>query len=162
MPAADYPLFSNFFQLGYATSNLDRAMDVLRESHGIRAFKVMREAGSPEMNVHIALAYVGDLMIEVIEPCGGSDAFYRDLLPPGEFAIRHHHMGYRVRDEQQWQSLQETVARRGYAIPVSGDLPGLLRYAYVDNRRELGHYQEYVFTTAEGEAAFFGDIPRLV
>lgn len=160
MSAKNHPLFANFFQLGYATSDLDRAMAALRETHGIAGFKVMRDAGSPELNVHIALAYAGDLMIELIEPCGGNDGFYRDLLPPGEFAIRHHHMGYRIHDEGQWQSLQETVAQRGYAIPVSGDVPGLLRYAYVDNRRELGHYQEYVFTSAAGEAAFFGDVPR--
>jgi hypothetical protein len=161
MSSASYPLFANFFQLGYATSDLDRAMLALRESHGVNAFKVMRDVdGSGDMKVHIALACVGDLMIELIEPCGGDDSFYRDLLPPGEFAIRHHHMGYRVHGESHWQSLQDTIKRNGYAIATSGDVPGLLRFAYVDNRKELGHYQEYILTTEAGAAAFFGDVPR--
>jgi hypothetical protein len=154
----DHPLFSNFFQLGYVTSDLDRGMDSLRESHGVRAFKIMRDAGNADMKIHIALALVGELMIELIEPAGGNDAFYRDLLPEG-FAIRLHHLGYRVRDDAQWDRLQETLARRGYRLPVAGGMAGLLRFAYVDNRSELGHYQEYIYTTAAGEQALFGDIP---
>lgn len=101
------------------------------------------------------MAYVVDL----IEPCGGN-LFYRDLLPRDEFAIRHHHMGYRVHDEQQWERLQQTIERQHFATPMAGKVPDLLWYAYVDNRSQLGHYQEYIFTTAAGEAAFFGDVPR--
>lgn len=160
MITTDYPLFKNFFQLGYATSDLDQAMTALRESHGIDKFKVMRDAGTKEMNTHIALAYVGDLMIELIEPCGGNDGFYRDLLPADEFAIRHHHMGYHVEDEAQWQGLQATIAKHNFTKVVSGDVPGLLRFAYIDNRKQIGHYLEYILTTPAGSAAFFGDVPR--
>ena len=161
MATAMYPLFGDFFQFGYVTNDIERAIATFRETAGIQQFKLMRDmAPGQPMNTHIALAYAGNLMIELIEPLGAFP-MYTDLLPSsGEFVVRHHHMGYRVADERRWRQLQAAVAQLGLNVSAGGEIPDLLSYAYIDTRHLYGHYQEYIFTTAAGESAFFGDVPR--
>jgi hypothetical protein len=157
--------FGKFFQHGYVTSDLDRAIAEFASRWGVSRFLIRPTAeflcaaptGAANVVVRLAFAYVGDLQIELIEPMGGSAAtFYTDTLPKDAFAVRFHHMGFLLSDEEaEWGACIAGAAQDKYELALSGDNPRL-RFAYLDSRAELGHYCEFVSPKFD----VFADIPR--
>jgi hypothetical protein len=156
------PLF-RFSQVSYATTNLEHACLVLGMTYGIPRFSISRGAGvdSPagKIKIDVAQAFVGDRHIEIIEPAGGPDGLYRDVLPRSGFAVRHHHFGHIADRAAEWDRIQSFIATRGWQIALAGNYFDMMHYAYVDTRAELGHYLEFMFQTEKGRD-LFKDVPR--
>ena len=87
-----------FSQVSYATTDLDHACRTLGMTYGIPRFSVSRgarvESPAGTITIDVAQAFVGDRHIEIIEPTGGPDGLYRDVLPSSGFGVRHHHFGH--------------------------------------------------------------------
>lgn len=153
-----YPVF----QTAYVTADLDGAVEAFRDTHGIDAFLINRgveiETVSGAAHCHFALAFLGDLQIELIEPAGGADAIYRDAICPSSVTI-FHHLGFLVPDEAAWRETLRELEATGRPIPVRGGFGGLMHYAYLDRRDLLGHYLEYMFAPPAG-ASLFANVPR--
>lgn len=145
--------FARFLQMAYVTSDFDRALAEFRDSHGIARFLEMRNMNSELLpgrfaSLHVGLAWVGDTQIELIAPLGGDDEVYRNVLPADEFAIRFHHIGQHVDSKKEYQRLLDDAAVR--------DIPIVIRstsYFYLDMRKQLGHYMEYVSNSPEDNTA---------
>jgi hypothetical protein len=160
-----YSPFSNFFQIAYVTTDFDRCLEVFRERYGIGSFFEIRN-GEMETNpgaraqIHVGFAWAGDVQIEIIEPLGGADAIYRDALPAGDgFAMRFHHICQRVESEQAFEELLQLIAKNDLKIAGRGEHEGMVRYLYLDERAELGHYLEHTYHTPAGEK-MFEQVPR--
>ncbi|MET0364407.1 MAG: hypothetical protein ABW169_07110 [Sphingobium sp.] len=151
-------LRAEHFQMAYATNDMGRAQDLLSKRLGIRDF---REIGGPTPaggQVRAALAWVGTIMYELIEASGPGSALYMDRLPQGEgFHMRHHHLGYLIHDQAQWDGVMHEAERNGWAIPYRNRNP-MLEACFVDVP-ELGHYLEYLFPVQAG-LDFFNAVPR--
>jgi hypothetical protein len=81
-----------------------------------------------------------------------------DRLPQGDgFALKHHHLGYLIHDQQQWDALLAEIERGGWTMPYRNDNPGFLQACFVDVP-QLGHYLEYIFPEEAG-LAFFEGVP---
>ncbi len=153
-------LFGGFFQLGYVTRDMDAALAAFRERFGPTEFAInapsARADGTPSPTRRIALAYIDDVMIEIIEPDTTRPTIYDDARPatPGQIAL--HHLGYLVDDHQ---GTRERLVRLGYDIPLAGSFGEALDYSYADTRRDLGHFSEFIRLGELGRQ-MFAAIPR--
>ena len=105
-------LFANVWQLGYVTTDLDRAIDELGATLGLEHCLRLPSAGATfragdvvvPWESKFAMAARGGLIIELIEPVSGEVGFYRDLLPAdGLFAIRLHHLAmFTATGDAEW------------------------------------------------------------
>lgn len=153
----------NVFQTAYTVTDIDEAMHICGARMGIPEFRAFRnseiQTGDGVANCHFAICYLGDTQLELIQPAGGADAVYRELLPATGKGMRLHHLGCLLNDEAQWEKLVAEIAASGRPTPVSGSYHGLMHYLYVDHRDTLGHYLEYMCATPAG-AGMFADVPR--
>jgi hypothetical protein len=152
-------------QIGYATTDVNEAVKRYRERYGIRNFLMLPNtvsALSPgrSMTINVALAFVNGTMIELIEPAGGSDSIYREMLPSSGYAVRHHHLGYGIFSESEWDAKQMEIERQKIPIVLEGETPGVIRYQYIDLRADIGHYVEYLYYLGDGGQGLLEAIPR--
>ena len=148
-------------QVSYVTNDIERALQVFRDVYGIERFmdtgRVTFTMGSGEVvDFRVALAYVGEMQFEIIEPIAGAVECYRDALPAdGSFAIRFHHLSFRARSRDEVESLKEAARGTGHAIGYSGTF-GDSAFFYADARDRLGHFLEYTYT----DPAYDSALPR--
>ena len=150
-----------FFQIAYVTNDLDRAMRTFDKQFGVKHFfQIPNAPYDAETQVSIATAYIGDVMIEIIEPHGPGTTIYDAMLPSGdEFTIRHHHMGHLFEREEDLQRVVDIAAAKGQSIAYEGGVEGVLKAVYLDTRESLGHYLEYIYCTPTG-LEFLNQAPR--
>ena len=145
-------LFANIWQLGYVTSDLERAIDFMGERFGLERCLNLGSADATflvgdepaEWEARFAMGARGGMIIELIEPVAGHVDFYRRLLPDdGSFAVRLHHVATFIENgDEQWQRLRELLAASGMKVDYTVLIPGRVRAGYVDMTAELGHYLE--------------------
>jgi ketosteroid isomerase-like protein len=150
-----------FFQLGYVTSDLERAMAHYRDHQGVESFCVLDNRavlppdGSDGPFIRVALAYLGSVMIELIEPEAGSKSIYTHALR-ADGGICLHHIGYLV-DPSVFVSLEGNLVGNGIAVPVIRR--GGMALIYADTRSTLGLFSEFVCKSAMVDS-FFAQVPR--
>jgi len=161
--ATHVPL-SGLYQIAFVTTDLEQAMSLFAGTYGISKFKVRRDLTSgpemPIMTVHVAHAYVGPMMIELIQPAGGDDTLYRDILPEDGFAIRPHHFGFMVRSEEELERISTALETRNVPIAFDASMPAIARAVYADARSSLGHYLEYVYLQPEARRGYYAQVPH--
>jgi hypothetical protein len=161
--ATHVPL-SGLYQIAFVTTDLDQAMQLFSETYGIGRFRIKRDIpsapGLPEMSAHVAHAYVGPMMIELIQPVGGDDTLYREILPQHGFGIRPHHFGFIVRSEQELERISAALEAKKVPIAFDASMPGVARAVYADARRTLGHYLEYVYLRPEARRSYYAEVPH--
>jgi Glyoxalase/Bleomycin resistance protein/Dioxygenase superfamily len=152
-------------QIGYATTDVVETVKRYRERYGIREFLMLPNTVSNispgrTATINVAMAFVNGTMIELIEPAGGADSIYRDVLPSSGYAVRHHHLGYAMFNEPDWQSTQREIERQKISIVLEGESPGVIRYQYIDLCADIGHYVEYLYYLGDGGRELLEAIPR--
>jgi hypothetical protein len=152
-------------QIGYATTDCKEAVKRYGERYGVGNFLLLPNTESTispgrTATINVALAFVNGTMIELIEPAGGADTIYREVLPTSGFAVRHHHLGYAMFNESEWDAKQEEIRRQKIAVVLSGEAPGVMRYQYIDVREDIGHYVEYLYYLGQGGQELLKAIPH--
>ena len=116
-------LYRPVFQTGYVTQDLDRAIALFTETQGVE--KWFRPPGfqlpSPDggdMEIEIAMAFLGPTMIELIACKGGNDGLYRQILPDDRFAVRLHHLAFRLNSDAEWDEMLRLGQRHSYAVAL--------------------------------------------
>lgn len=153
--------FSGFFQFGYVTRNVDAAIASFREKFGPVEFLVndlQPTDGKAPPTRRIALAYIDDVMTEIIEPDPTQKTIYDDVIPANDGPIHLHHFGYLIDDHA---AMLEQLKAMGYDVPLHGSMQGALDYSYADTRTDLGVFSEFIWLD-EGGRAFFDLVPRTV
>jgi hypothetical protein len=136
------------FQTAYVTTDLDRAIDVFGTRYDAGRYLrtgrfVQRLESGAEMVLEIALGWVGERQIEIIQPLAGEVEIYRRALPERGFAVRFHHIGVQLRSARQWDDLRSQASRLGHRVAMAFSAPNA-QGVYLDTWDELGHYLEYV------------------
>ena len=151
---------SRHFQTAYVTRDLDRAVEDFQRQFGIRSFQFVRGNRIDEhTRIDFALAWLGNVMVELIQPAGDGNSFYEVMLGADGLGTRLHHFGHLVPERTEWDRIREQVARDGYTVPLQGSVEGFLSYLYVDTRPHTGHFLEYILCEPAGKA-FFEGVPR--
>jgi hypothetical protein len=143
-------MLQGHYQNAYVTRDINAALVNLRTLHNFQnifQFETPVELQTPAGNgtalLKMALAWVGRLQYELIEPVSGLVDIYRDGLPAS--GMRLHHIAMRTKD---WDATLAEIHRQKLSIVLQGEVPGA-RFLYVDARKTLGHYLEYASMTEE-------------
>lgn len=142
---------------GYVTNDLDRAMEIFRERYGVGEFTFIDGPMPDGGHIRVAFAWAGGQVYEIIQASGPSTAFYNEILPKDEFAIRFHHLGFIIHDQQGWDELEAELKAEAWPIAYS-TLTGDFIDAYYVKAPELGHYVEYVRPFKAG-VDFYAAVP---
>lgn len=149
--------FGDIFQLSYVTPNRDLAVEFAAEKLGIPNFH-MFEAQAPVLSrgatqildLKVAVANTGTHQFEIIEPVAGPTWIYTEGKDLDRQLLTFHHVGIAVMGP--FSTWQETIVRLredgDEIVQICEPLPGeepMACFAYVDNRRTLGHHTEYLW-----------------
>ena len=109
----------------------------------------------------IALALVGGVEIELIEPQGDSAPLFSAALPAdGSFAIRFHHVAMRIDGTlADFEAHMASIDQVRHPVAWHGAMGDAMRYAYTDERPVLGHFVEHVWMHPDLRAQLAGAIP---
>lgn len=157
----------DFFQHAHVTTSLDRAMADFGARLGLTEYLQMRDhsvitKGGERAYMHVALAWLGDLMIELIEPIGGNDLVYRAPLIGLDYGVRHHHMARIFQTDAAFDRAMADLSDAGIDFPIVAtleDTKGKCRVNYADLRAELGYYVENMVFSPSG-LEWLQTIPR--
>ncbi len=154
---ADGLLHSEQFQIAYATNDIERAMQIFRERFGISAFKRLEGQLLQGGHIRIELAWLGGTMYELLTASGPGSEVFMQNIPSDAFTIRHHHLGFLINNEEEWNGMLASIERNGWRILSKNSTAGFMRTCIVEIP-ELGHCFEYLFPEAAG-LAFFESVP---
>ena len=151
-------LFRNdHFQLAYATNDIERALTLFSDRYGIKEYRRLEGPLQRGGDIRLELAWVGGVMMGVLQATGPGADFYNAVLPSNGFAVRFHHLGYFIQDQAGWDALQKEIEQGGWKVVLRTNAPGFMQGCIIEVP-ELGHYIEYVFPEAAG-IAFFEGVP---
>jgi methylmalonyl-CoA/ethylmalonyl-CoA epimerase len=136
------PAFTQTMQIGIVVRDLDAAMRKYVDDFGIGPWiiyefgpenaKDLHEYGRPvKRSWRLAVAMVGQLQWELIEPLGDDGIYARFLAEKG---CGVHHIAVAA---QSFDELLEMAAKRGTDMPLSGTFEGV-KVAYLGTDRDLG------------------------
>ena len=109
-------------------------------------------------HIHVELAWVGTIMYELLTATGEGAHIYIHRLPSGDgFRLRHHHLGYLIDSEAQWDALMESAQKGGHGMPHLSRNAGFMTSCFIDAPM-LGHYLEFIWPEEAGRA-FFESVP---
>jgi hypothetical protein len=149
--------FGDIFQLSYVTKDRDRAVAFAAAKLGIENFfpfigkcSVVSRGATHELELRVAVANTGTHQFEIIEPVAGPTWIYTDGYDLERQLLTLHHVGVAVMGP--YETWRRTIARLredGDEIvqisePGEAEEPTAC-FAYVDNRRALGHFTEYLW-----------------
>jgi hypothetical protein len=145
-------LLANVWQLGYVTTDLDRATEFMAERFGLQDCRRLPSetatflAGDTPVpwEVKVAMGARGGLIVELIEPVAGEIDFYTEVLPEGrDFSVRLHHIAtYTATGDEEWARIEALLGHANLNVDYTVLIPGRVRAGYVDTRAELGHWLE--------------------
>ena len=149
--------YANLFQMSYITRDLDAAMAHCKAELGIERFdttdaevEVLSFGKLRPLKIRAAFGNVGRNQLELIEPVSGAIEIYTDEVDLSKHIINFHHIAIAVRGGiAEWRALLAEVRESGdeFAdlVPPEPSDDDKLCFAYVDTRKRLGHYTEYLW-----------------
>lgn len=147
--------FANMYQLGYVVRDLDLAAERFRQLFGIERFRMLRH--SPDLAT--AHAWVGDVMVELIETGPTGPAYFNGYIPDDPRQANFHHHAYRVHDATEFERLIAAAGNLGFDYETTSAKDGDLNVMFVDLRETTGSYAEYVFLKG-AMLSYYDDVPR--
>jgi catechol 2,3-dioxygenase-like lactoylglutathione lyase family enzyme len=147
------PVFSGTLQVSVVVPDLEAAMKTYVEEYGIGPWDVyefnpgnvqgMHERGTPvERSWRLALAAVGELQWELVQPLDDGSVYARFLAEHGPGV---HHVGVAVAD---YRGTLDQLGARGHEVLLGGTYNGVT-FAYLSTDRDLGVVTE-IFDGAPG------------
>jgi hypothetical protein len=150
--------YGDLFQMSYITRDMDAAVAHCEKELGITNFFVS-ETGAPvlsggkvqEIRLNAAIANIGRHQFEILQPLSGPTHVYTDAVDLNAHIINFHHIAIAVRGGyDQFKKVLAEVRASGDEIaflhpPVDQDEEPFVAFMYVDTRKRLGHYTEYLW-----------------
>lgn len=150
-------------QLGYVTNDMDRAIEAFSRNGGVTQF--LRNDGiafkvgeGREAQCNVAIAITAGMQIEIIQPTGGDDHVYSQILDEAGYQLKLHHQCHYVDTQEEFDAAKAAIREAGYPIVIEGVDPAA-QYFYADMRTLLGHHVEYVMYDAQIGPALLQAIP---
>jgi hypothetical protein len=145
-------MLANVWQLGYVTTDLERAMALMADRFGLTHNLKLPAGGATflvgeepaEWEARFAMGARGGLIVELIEPVAGVIDFYLRMLPAdGSFAVRFHHFAVSIpTGDEEWERVRALLAASDLRFDYTVMIPDRVRAGYVDTSAQLGHLIE--------------------
>jgi hypothetical protein len=140
-------VYGRFFQLGYVVRDIDAAVAGIQRRMGAEVVDVVRdlrdEAGNEVALLNLSHLAVPGAEIELIEPRLDWPSIYLEALPDNPGDIGFHHLGFLLPDQSAWDRAIESCEALNTPVVMEGGTSAV-RFAYIDTRRQAGHYSEIV------------------
>src|SRR5690606_41319185 len=104
------------------------------------------------------LASVVHNQCELIEPVDDGSGIYAEVLTESGFALVFHHVACRQRERAEWDAIRAGLDEQRHPIAIE-NAAGPASFLYLDERKTLGHYMEYMWLDP-ASAAMFASIPN--
>jgi hypothetical protein len=150
--------YGELFQMSYITRDLDEAVAHAQKELGIADFfiteptvEVLSFGEVKDLTIRAAIANIGRHQFEIIQPVsGGATNVYTDAVDLDAHIINFHHIAIAVTGgHDEWLKLLDEVRASGdefgFLFPVEPSDDDQLAFCYVDTRKRLGHYTEYLW-----------------
>jgi hypothetical protein len=167
MIGAAIPALANVMQLAWITPDMDRSLEQFKTLYRVPEFltldltfpaTIFGQQG--EMKMKVSLANIDHMQIELIQPMGGIDSIYRDVLPKdGSHANVFHHVCVQVYGSLEDWDAYAAALEPEQKIVYTGNIGPQGRVLYTDTRETLGIYLEHVWFTEENQARMRGLVP---
>jgi hypothetical protein len=158
---ADVGIGSTFFQIGYVVSDAKRALASFAAALGAPGHAYFSPAGLrnhvfeglPIATVlDIALVYMGDIQVELVQPVSGVGVHFEYLRSHPEGGI--HHIGFATHSSRQFASDTDRLIAIGFPRAQYGELSETAQFAYFDARHTVGSYVELVLLDSQLEQLY--------
>lgn len=135
-------VFGPIRQAGYVVRDIEAAMKHWTEVLGVGPFLYIPHSEAEEFwyrgertepDVSVALAFSGDLQIELIAQHNDAPSMYRDFLAAGREGLQH--LSAWVAD---YEAAIARATAEGHRIAQHGALPGGVKFAYFDTELHPG------------------------
>ena len=149
--------YGELFQMSYITRDIDTAVAHAQKELGITNFSVA-DTGAPvlsggtvqDLRVRVAVANIGRHQFEIIEPVSGPTHIYTEAVDLNSHVLNFHHIAIAVRGAyDQFEKLLAEIRTSSDEIAFlnpTGKVEGpTVAFCYVDTRKRLGHYTEYMW-----------------
>lgn len=149
--------YGDLVQMSYVTRDMDAAIAHAAAELGITGFsrseseiEVLSFGRKRPLGVKAAIANIGARQFEIIQPVSGAIEIYTDEVDLSGHILNFHHIAIAVPGPRSaWDALLEEVRASGdefaYLFPAVASPDDKLCFCYVDTRRRLGHYTEYLW-----------------
>lgn len=149
--------YAQLVQMSYITRDMGAAVAHAEAELGITGLspseaeiEVLSYGVKRPLAVKSAIANIGTRQFEIIQPVSGAIDIYTDAVDLSGHILNFHHIGIAVPGPYaEWQRLLADVKASGdefaYQFPAEPSPEDKLCFCYVDTRRRLGHYTEYLW-----------------
>lgn len=149
--------YDDLVQMSYVTRDMDLALSHAESELGISGFvhsqseiEVLCFGERRMLGVKAAIANFDKRQFEIIQPVSGAIEIYTDPADLSGRVLNFHHIGIAIPGPRSaWDRLIGEVRDSGEAFaflfPAAPSPDDRLRFCYVDTRRSLGHYTEYLW-----------------
>lgn len=153
--------YGQLVQMSYITRDMDAALAHAEAELGLTGFarseseiEVLSYGKPAKLGVKAAILNVGTGLatrqFEIIQPVSGATGIYTEAVDLSGHILNFHHVGIAVPGPYaEWEQLLTDVATSGdefaYSFPAVPSAQAKLCFCYVDTRRRLGHYTEYLW-----------------
>lgn len=148
----------NFMQMCWLVPDLQAAIDSWAGNAGVGPFfwfdgvdfvdGSYRGSPTPFPKVQAAIAYAGDVQIELVCQVNDDPGVFRDVFPRDKFGL--HHMALYCRD---YEAERDAYIEAGAQLAFEGKLDGI-RTCWVDTSPTLGFMVELLEPSAGRDAGF--------
>ncbi|MDG2005660.1 MAG: hypothetical protein P8J20_20230 [Novosphingobium sp.] len=149
--------YGELFQISYITRDMDAAIEHARTELGIDNFhvgeataEVLSGGKVQELVLIAAMANIGRHQFEILQPISGPTHIYTDEVDLDAHILNFHHHAIAVTGgHDSWDTLLAEVRASGdeiaFLFPAEPSPDDQLAFCYVDTRKRLGHYTEYLW-----------------
>ncbi len=149
--------YGQLTQMSYITRDMDAALAHCDSELGLTGFsqsdaaiEVLSFGKKRPLHVKAAMVNDGLNQFEIIQPVSGATEIYTDEVDLSKHILNFHHVAIGVPgDSEAWDALLEEVRASGdalaYLFPSEPDPEAMIRFCYVDTRKRIGHYTEYLW-----------------
>jgi hypothetical protein len=149
--------YGELFQMSYITRDLDAAIAHCQEALGIEAFsttdaevEVLSYGKLRPLKIRAAMANIGRNQLELIQPISGAIEIYTDEVDLSAHIINFHHIAIAVLGPlEKWLETLAEIRASGdefaFLMPPEPTADDKVCFAYVDTRKRLGHYTEFLW-----------------
>lgn len=149
--------YDRLVQMSYITRDMDAAVAHAETELGITGLirgeaeiEVLSYGEKRPLAVKSAIANHGRRQLEIIQPVSGAIGIYTDAVDLSGHLLNFHHIGIAVPGPYaEWQRLLADVQASGdafaYLFPAEPSPDDKLAFCYVDTRKRIGHYTEYLW-----------------
>ena len=147
------PVFTDTLQVALVVRDLDAALQTFVYEYGVGPWNIMEmgpgaidglvhDDEPAEFSMRIALAMIGNVQWELIQPTDDQGPYAEFLATKGEGL---HHVGMAVRD---YDEALGRLREKGHSVHIGGVYQGI-RLSYMSTDRDLGAITE-IFDFPEG------------